>query len=96
MVLARGVRRGMLGIGATCRRRQAAWRQAAEQTRWRPTGVKGCPQTGHGVVSPTLRDGSIGSSQTPKRVIVPGRRAAAGLAHPEGLAVGDDDDGVVE
>ena len=36
----------MLATGTPWRLRQAAWRQAAEQTRWRPTGVKGRVQIG--------------------------------------------------
>jgi hypothetical protein len=65
MVFARLGRRGMLGTGAACLRRQAARRQAVEQTRWRPAGVKGWAQTGQGIVTATLRNGVIGSSLTP-------------------------------
>src|SRR6266700_962394 len=65
MVLARLVRRGMLGSGAACRRRQAAWRQVAEQTRWRPAGGNGWAQTGQGIVTATLRNGVIDSSLPP-------------------------------
>jgi hypothetical protein len=35
------------GLGAGCRRRQAAWRQASEHQRRRPDGVNGWPQAGH-------------------------------------------------
>ena len=77
-----------------CRRRQRAWRQAAEQTSWRPIGVKGWPQTGQAIVTPTLRDGEGGHRAPP--VGVWRHCAAAGLLHAERLALGDHDRGMVE
>lgn len=47
-VAGRGVRAGSGGTGGGWRCRQAAWRQAAEQKRCRPTERKACPQRGHG------------------------------------------------
>ena len=60
--------------GAACRRRQVAWRQAAEQTSWRPTGVKGRSQTGQGIVTPTLRDGGVVIPTLPPKTCSPPNR----------------------
>ena len=42
---------------AACRRRQPATRQASEHQRRLPRGVKGRWQTGHGMVTRSLRNG---------------------------------------
>src|SRR2546427_13019016 len=49
--------------------RQAAWRHAAEQTRWRPRRTNRWPHTGHGIVTASLRDGELA-------MVVPGAVSA--------------------
>ena len=71
----------MLGPDAACRRRQAAWRQAAEQTFWRPTGVKGRAQTGQVIVTATLRDGDM-AIRTSFHLDVPSQLAFGNRGHP--------------
>src|SRR5712692_6182345 len=56
-VAGRGVRVGRGGRGEAWPRRQAAWRQAAEQKRCRPTGTNARPQRGQGIVTLSLRYG---------------------------------------
>src|SRR5216684_2929718 len=57
MVAGRGARVGSGGSGGAWPRRQAAWRQAAEQKRCRPTGTNVRPQRGQGIVTLSLRYG---------------------------------------
>jgi hypothetical protein len=74
------------------RRRQAAWRQAAEQKRRRPTGANGCPHTalieGEHVVARPPRQGP------PELALLLGfdqfvdQRGSRGEPHPPFLATG--------
>src|SRR5438045_6472317 len=78
-VAGRGVWVGRGGRGAAWPRRQAAWRQAAEQKRCRPTGTNARPQRGQLIVTLSLRYGLS---------TIPGLRSS-GLGPPAAQLVRD-------